>query len=103
MLFEAQLQDVESEIEKLSVGSETLEDYLEQLARVLGHPGEFIRLESRSVKVTRMGFKTHGDEAGDEISYSVFRPGDAEFVVTPVRFARDDLLPEKSLSDARVL
>lgn len=99
------LRAVEEEIKRRSLGSNTLADYLAQLDYVLGHPGDFVRLEPRSARITRMGFKTDPEatEPGDDVSYLVLVLKSEEIVATLVKFPRDALLAEKTWSNVNIL
>ena len=103
--IERRLADVDREISRTEVGGKTLEDHLGVLEHVLGHPEEFIRLESRIARVTRGGFKAEpgASDQGDEIAYLSFIADVGEIAAALVRFPRDALLPEKNIANARVL
>ena len=72
----------------------------------MSHPQEHIAIEPRSVEITRMGFKPDPrstQDRVDTVNYMEVQYMGQTFVGGLTRFARDDLLPERRLRDARVL
>jgi len=76
----------------------TLNDYLNFVADSLSHPSDFLRTDTRFMRLSRMAIKL--DKDSDEPGYDLRLPeihiaSHAPRIGTLVRFPRDELLPEK--------
>jgi hypothetical protein len=56
--LEQRLEDTGRKLQEVRTGVATLDDYLEQVCRVLNHPSHFLRVKHNSVTVDRMGIKS---------------------------------------------
>ncbi|MDH3870936.1 MAG: hypothetical protein OEU44_01820 [Gammaproteobacteria bacterium] len=56
--LEQHLEDTYRKLQEARTGVVTLDDYLDQVCRVLNHPSRFLRVKRNSVTVDRMGIKS---------------------------------------------
>lgn len=56
--LEQHLEDTVLKLRAARTGMATLDDYLDQVCRVLNHPSRFLRVRRQSVRVDRMGIKS---------------------------------------------
>lgn len=73
----------------------TLDDYLEQVRRVLAQPEGYLRIQPLSMRLNRLGLKleAHSSEQGESITLIELTSLDEKRIGVLVRFARDDLSP----------
>ncbi|MEA3411069.1 MAG: hypothetical protein U9R74_05960 [Pseudomonadota bacterium] len=89
---------VERELATVEPRLETNDDLLQFLADTLSDPGKFIRMQTRSLRLNRMGTRIEGDssEPGYDLDVSEISVASREPRVSAmVRFPRAELLPRE--------
>lgn len=76
----------------------TLDDYLEQVRRVLSQPEEYLRIQALAMRLNRLGLKLDpgSPEPGETITLIELASLDEKRIGVLVRFARDDLAPDSA-------
>jgi len=69
LALEQRLEETGRKLQEAHAGVVTLDDYLDQVCRVLNHPSHFLQVKRNSVMVDRMGIKLDGmsHEQGGEV------------------------------------
>jgi hypothetical protein len=76
----------------------TLDDYLEQVRRVLSQPEDYLRIQPLTMRINRLGLKLdpNSSEPGETITLIELASLDEKRIGVLVRFARDDLGPNNA-------
>lgn len=96
------LSQTESELNENKAGSSTLEHYIDQVAHILDHPAEHLRLQVIPLRVTRTGIKveTETTDPVNELMLTEISVGDnLTRIIVPVICARADMPARENLLD----
>ncbi len=98
-LLEQRLAQTEQELADARKPLTTLDDYLEQVRRIIGQPEPYLHLHPLSLRLNRLGVKLDADspEPGETLSLFEWDSLEEQRIGTLVRFAHPDPLPESAL------
>jgi hypothetical protein len=88
------LEDTRRKLHEARIGVVTLDDYLNQVCRVLNHPSHFLRVKRYSVTVDRMGIKSDAMshlQGSEVVSATVTIGGHPAIEVIMASFQRIDM------------
>lgn len=90
------LREIEHQLHRVKVSLRTLDDSLAQVKTVLSQPEQYLRLETVSVKLNRLGIKTDKAGDGDEVAFHEVQMGHARrFALALVVYPRHEMVPPK--------
>ena len=102
--LQAEVEENERNLAGLGLRAEALDRALDHVRTVFAEPGRHLYVSARRVRLDRMNvvLEEHSTQAGDDFEFQI-----ARLPTTPprvrafslVRFARADMLPEKSMFD----
>ena len=92
------LAEIEGQLEAASADVDTLDDYLTQINHVLGHPQEYLWLDTVSMRLNRMGIKMDptAQQLSDDITITEVAMKDtANVVIELVKYPTEELAPRQ--------
>jgi hypothetical protein len=91
-----QLRKIEHQLHKAKVDLRTLDDYLAQVNGVLSQPEKYLRLETVSVMLNRLGIQVNASGNGDEITFHEVQMRESRrFALALVVYPRHEMMPPK--------
>jgi len=96
--MQAQLQEVEEQLEQRDLRLDSLREHLEFVADVLAHPSDYVEGDHHELRLNRLGIKLEEDaeELGYTVPLSEIRVACHQpRIATLVRFPREELLPQQ--------
>ena len=96
--LEQRLSQIEGESIVARKQLSTLDDYLEQVRQVLGHPETYLQLHPLTLRLSRLGVKLDPDslEPGETITLIELASLEEQRIGALVRFTRDELSPAEA-------